>query len=1678
MEDNLNSSEAFAKALKGFQTSASEKIRLAREAWDRADVILPHKQEFLLEWLCSALVKSSTPSKNPKDASPNVILDLEYWDLLKEMFNGITYSRRRHKKHGFVQPLQQDIKIGISDSQGPGVLLRVPVIPMFTAVVQKLSPQSTPTSEPKATAPKQGKKSKQGATADKTPTPASSSDIPVESPSLQVLETVTSCFEMLSGPLMSEWFQPTLEQYTPLAQATLEALIEITSQTSKITTDKQDVIMKLAQIVLDRFKRLVIIQPNQKKVFSLLAGKMFEVMVRARVSIRRIPGVSQELCQDAIGAIMRTGLFHQEHLQEYTAGYTAGKDEKSIQSYHKQLFDQIATMIKSDHAAEALDVMPMLLKCFVEESRRKQRSLASSGFERGMDSARDTEFAFFKILYVLAKKQLPRIGKDELSEESLDQLVLIMNGLNGLLSSVLDLNMYQPSNNEEEDQYVFMSTSFNIINTCLSTAQDLSSGRLQSTSLAGIMTLSQLDDRLLKPHLDSLWPILLKPSPEAMEASLELAKTLLEIYGKSSDLKIFLTSLLTALREYSTQPEQLNQSPLFSRAFLDMIPSNIRSYLPLPQAPIILDIFVTELMTLDSGMEIDGLESLEDAGHKKKRKLNSGKSKEKEAGLTVRSAEPIIAIFIQFLKGLRITANQEKQLNKEFQVLYNHFLRYIFENLDNSESYQSRRLTPALQLHYTLCKASTQYWKSGMSMEFVMKHMIKTFKDKANWSDAAVLTMNRVVLQHAHLTLCSAEMFDDNLSETCKELVRFTMTSRLKRLLDDEALLTAPWDGQLEHATGSAFLVASWQIQVNDWLDIVCRFGTKQHMELVAEVIARQFNILADNSTRDSITIHKLNQILLRSANFYEVPNFRPIFAQRILHGLATSISALSESEAERQLASTISSFTDVEPSSKDSSALSTPKSTFSDALLMLVEVIQQQSTRPKTKSKSKTSSSANEQGPKLLSLLSIMHLLPLEYFEKFERNIILSTMAVLDYYIQRYLSADQIGTRCLLLERRISNAIMTWRNDAGVLSQDPALLSTLLNYAAWNCSSEYGGKDQDSIGSSILHTTCSIVEGSCKYYLAQISDQKQSEGAFAHIDTLLGTALGWASDALKTSNVTNHRISEPRIKVVIISRICQSFTQYLEFHQHQKSKRSKSKHGHESSTEDSKLNEMWKTFGKLLDTVQTRTSERIKKVIAGFGSSPSVGHVEEAQKCMDHFEIFKTLVQYRQLKGETKDNCLDLVPDLFKLAKALVSSMDNEPHDVSHLAAILTGYSCEYLPSSKAWGSSDKAAEKYLQELLVVLVSVSAQKLQEKDMAMLKSSYQSLLGQLSDEHFEMLLQWLLKEGVHDIEEEPMDELTLVRYLDITFLGAHHTQKRKVRRQISKLLTRLIQIIQTSQSVPVVVSVLDMMAGICSETSFELRSWEIGLVLEGITSLMSPATPLLSPLTSIPFGSEASFNGLTNQDTAKIFTALYHVLINIARFRQEELTTLIPVFTAILQGMFHGFKSLHASIAKKQQGVESLIKSPFMLLSAGALPESGATAASVVGDPLPVECAENFARLLTALGSKGVSHTTGSSGNQESSGGNSFAITTDASKAFGKHAPYILMEYFTIQSSVAASISQQSLRNALVPGLYSLLNLCSDWEREMMMVGLDNTGKTLLKGLYADYLKYHKYTGR
>ncbi|KAG0006983.1 hypothetical protein BGZ65_000608 [Modicella reniformis] len=749
MEEYLCSSEAFAKALKGSLVLPSEKIHLAREAWQRKDVVLPHKQEFLLEWLCTTLVKSSTPSKNPKDTSSSVVLDQDYWRLFKDMLSGITCNRKKHRKYGI------DIGTGPQpafEHQAPGVLLRMSVIPIFTALILHLAAQTT-----SPASLKQGKKAA-------VPTTLATTQYnTLESPSAVVLQSAFLCFELLSSPLMSEWFQPTLEQYTPLVQATLEALIEMEQESSNINMEKKWVMMSFAPIVLDRFKKLIVIQPNQRKVFAVVAGKMFEDLVRARIAIRSVSGPSTTECHQAISMILKTGLFHHEHLQEYTAGYVGG-DEKSIKSYQKQLFEQIAGLIKSKYSTAVLDVLPTLLCYFVEETRKKQRSIINSGFDRGMDSTRETEFAFFKILYVLAKKQLPQLAEDP-SDDSVRELANVMDAHNHLLSSILELNMYQPSNDETTDQFVFMSTAFESAYTCLTTAQTLLNGSLQSISLAGIVVLAQLDDRLLKPHLHGLWPVLFCPLQGADAAALELAKTLLEIYGKASDLKEFLSSLFSSMREYLRRPEELRSSPLFSKPFLNLVPINIRNHLPLPQAPGILGIFETELMALDCSMEIEGFEPIQEPSYKK-RKLDSGNSKDYvDKANHISSAEFVTAIFVQFLKGLRVTTNQEKQLNRVFKGIYDHYLRHIFETLgsnedgpssscvERSESYQQRRLTPALQLHYALCRISTQYWSNGVSMALIEK-MVATFRNASGWTDPTVF---QVVLQHIHLSLFNAD---------------------------------------------------------------------------------------------------------------------------------------------------------------------------------------------------------------------------------------------------------------------------------------------------------------------------------------------------------------------------------------------------------------------------------------------------------------------------------------------------------------------------------------------------------------------------------------------------------------------------------------------------------------------------------------------------------------------------------------------------------------------------------------------------------------------------------------------------------------------------------------------------------------------------------------------------------
>ncbi|KAG0268279.1 hypothetical protein DFQ27_007130 [Actinomortierella ambigua] len=1953
MESVLSSSEAFAKALKGPQTSQADKIALARQAWERADVVLPHKQEFILEWLCTVLVRSATPSN--KDATAMALVDAEYWRLLKDILAMVSLQSRHLKRLGYTTTGQSGSahrmngstsvmsaaaitaagsRQTLVDFQAPTILLRIPVIPMFTALIQRLAPLSSMSPDNDSTATTTSSKSKGKGKKAGGGSKATVSSME-QRPSTAVLELANACFELLLSNSMAEWFQPTLEQYTPLVHAALAILPDMfpepsssanthaASSPSPLTSPTQShdyspedkvILLSFSGITLDHFRRLMVIQANQKKVFGLITGKMLDALVCARFSIQRI--LSQDAsdeattaqmqrhgqdCLDSIGAILRHGLFHQDHLQEYTTSFNiaassssggANDSEKAIQSYQKQLFDQMESMAKSNRPVAALDVLPILLVYFIEESRRRQRILASGGLDRssGMDSARSTEFKFFTELYTLAKNQLPELSSMASDSSGVDRAIHVIRALNRLLGAVADLQMYQSSNDSiSKAQYAFLETCFRTMSKYLTEADDLKDVPLQTITLQGLVRLAQLDDLILEAHLSRLWPTLLSPlSGQQQEhqqhqhqqleqgphaTAQELASVLLETHGKSRQLGNYMSSLLKAMRSFLSTPEQLASSPVLSRGFLDQIPAIVRLHLPLAQAPFILEDFVSELKLhiMSSSASTASTGHIDNSNSTKKRKLNSGKGVQDGDGdsndpESIRSAGMVVTLLVHFLKGLRITSTHQKLILAHFTTLFTDFISPVLQQAISastsglSKQFQERLLAPALQLHYALCKAATLYWEQTLSTEMLvrlttaMTNALSKTKGSKRWAmeDSVTLLLNRVVLQHVHLCLCSPQtVMDETMTKTCQDLVEFTMsTCRLQELVAPQDAKAAGhgaalgrWDGLLSTAHGPSFLVASWQTQVNDWLDIVCRFGSRDAMALLADVITNNvfsssssslsltgrpedvsIVSLASSSSGDEMTIQSLNQVLLRSANMYEVPRFRPVLVDAVLSKLIAflrgpfKVAGVAKRSKDRDLMTMLESTLKQHHQSSDPS--------YQDVVKAFIQWLSDElaSSNSSKKSKSVGKKDASIPQDQLLSLLSILHLLPIEYFDKRERDCVLVLMGVLDYSIQKHMRADTAGLRSLLLCRKVSLAIMRWRNDAGLLASDPVIVQGLLAYVPWNVSSQENGgvgdgviQDAQGLGKALWETTSFMIQSLAHHSILLATGSSLSEHAGQQLIALLDRLQSWIEDP---SDVIGHAkttvdeaLSVPGIQLCILSQACQAFVQSLEHLVSTLAKKKKKVSTTASSETEyeqrvEKASMLAGRIQNLIQQLEAKTLSHLSKTVFSTMNITSSGGdqmamevddkdesdlVQSCQACLDHFELLKTLLRFRALvkrsvamqltlfgvveqpkasKGSAKCKPIiapaavavdshDFLQSLFRLAGRLTTTLEhlkerhanNRPlQNMLHLVSILTAYTCEYLPTAESPAPQDQEtamSEDQVKGLLTLILRVSELgAIPQEDMGTLKDAYLAMLGHLSGEMFEKTLEYLLDNPTYsngrdidvNIEDRPGDKLILVKLLEVTFLGSHQSQKRKVRKHISKLVARMIRILQTSDTVDMVVEVLGLLAGLCSELDFELRPWEIGLILEAITTLMSPATPLLvgSMVTSRPSSrsTDRETSGATTQqndnatatpplfttpDAVRVFSGVYRVLTHIARFRQEALVELIPVFTAVLQAIFHGFKSIHPSIARKQQGMHTLMASqnPFPLLTHRCLASrrsnhslndlhgirkphdttlsSMSASTLTTEEPLPVECAENFARLLTALGSKAVVATSNSMGleppttitNTDGTTGAAAAPShqhhhrgrqqpLDTSKAFSKHAPYLLTEYFRIQSSVVASISLLPLRQALLPGLYALMDLCTEWERELMMANLDATGKSLLKSLYSDYLKYHKYTGR
>jgi hypothetical protein len=226
--------------------------------------------------------------------------------------------------------------------------------------------------------------------------------------------------------------------------------------------------------------------------------------------------------------------------------------------------------------------------------------------------------------------------------------------------------------------------------------------------------------------------------------------------------------------------------------------------------------------------------------------------------------------------------------------------------------------------------------------------------------------------------------------------------------------------------------------------------------------------------------------------------------------------------------------------------------------------------------------------------------------------------------------------------------------------------------------------------------------------------------------------------------------------------------------------------------------------------------------------------------------------------------------------------------------------------------------------------------------------------------------------------------------------------------------------------------------------------------------------------TTATYTETSTTDTLTMTAAEAIFTAVYRVLLDITRYHRDALLDVLPAYATQLRSLVHCLRVPQAA-ATADQLAQLRSQLPFPLVSRHI--------------PLPAACANHVARLWTALVDHGaVQATATATSTATSTEGTPATIvpslrddqvtaSSQMLRALGKYAPYLLSEWLHADTA-ANSRFTATTRVALLPGVYALLDLCTEHERDHLFSMLDHVEAARLKEVYRTYVAHHKYTGK
>ncbi|PKI85128.1 hypothetical protein MVES_000981 [Malassezia vespertilionis] len=267
--------------------------------------------------------------------------------------------------------------------------------------------------------------------------------------------------------------------------------------------------------------------------------------------------------------------------------------------------------------------------------------------------------------------------------------------------------------------------------------------------------------------------------------------------------------------------------------------------------------------------------------------------------------------------------------------------------------------------------------------------------------------------------------------------------------------------------------------------------------------------------------------------------------------------------------------------------------------------------------------------------------------------------------------------------------------------------------------------------------------------------------------------------------------------------------------------------------------------------------------------------------------------------------------------------------------------------------------------------------------------------------------------------------------------------------RFASMVVRLPSIV--TQAPMLSLAATEMVRRVCQYRALILRSADVAKIFAFFGVLLRPA------------GTENKNMALTLQANT-VYQGIVASLCAIVRFRKDLLSPLLPHLTALLSSLLLPLLSLLRS---------NTGRAPLRTLA-----ETTPCWLDVVSSPLGLTEARSLSRLYTEISTKTTSIATmiASKKRKLTSDAIQVGTTETLGRSMTKHAIYVLVAYVRLVAQRTSTIAAP-LRQALLPGLFALCSIISEYERDAALKGmLDASGQAVFKSLWKEW-EHERYKG-